>query len=98
MDRIRPGLLGGAAVVAAPDSRSVLCVSFAMGRVSNVDGGRSVRQSMSERAQALTGVGADDLREMALIDESKIRRDSGQILLSVRETFECARDAYSIPE
>jgi hypothetical protein len=57
-----------------------------------------ISQSISERAQALTGVGAHDPREMALINESEIGREVRQILVPVGQAFKCDRDANSIPK
>jgi len=53
---------------------------------------------MSERGQPLTGIGAHDPREMALIHEAEIGREDRQILVPVGQAFECDRDANSIPE
>jgi hypothetical protein len=53
---------------------------------------------MSEPAQALTCVCVDDPREMALIHESKIGREDGEIVVPVGQTFEGDRDANSVPE
>jgi hypothetical protein len=51
---------------------------------------------MPKRTKALTGVGPDDPREMALIDKPEIGRELGQILVPVCQTFECDRDPDSI--
>ena len=53
---------------------------------------------MAKRAQALTGVRANHPREMALIDKSKIGGEDGETVVPVGQTFECDRDANSIPE
>ena len=53
---------------------------------------------MSERAQPLTGIGAHDPREVALINKSEIGREDRQILVPVGQAFECDRNANSIPE
>ena len=53
---------------------------------------------MSECAHALAGGGANDTREVALIDESEIGREDGQVLVPVGQTVERHRDANSIPE
>jgi hypothetical protein len=55
-------------------------------------------QSLSEFAQSLTGVGADDPREMALVDKSEIGGQEGEILVPVGQAVERDRDPYSVPE
>jgi hypothetical protein len=57
-----------------------------------------ISQTMPEPAQALTCVCADDSREMALIDESKIGRDDSEVVMPVGQALERDRDANSIPE
>jgi hypothetical protein len=53
---------------------------------------------MPEPAQALTCVCADDSREMALIDETKIGRDPSEVVIPVGQTVKRDRDPNSIPE
>jgi hypothetical protein len=57
-----------------------------------------ISQSVSERAQPLTGIGAHDPREVALINESEIGREDRQILVPIGQAFECDRDTNSIPK
>jgi hypothetical protein len=53
---------------------------------------------MSELTQALAGAGVDDPRHMALIDEPKIDRHAGEILVPLGQAFKGGRDANAIAE
>src|SRR5919197_5453673 len=73
------------------------CSPFLCGP-THADVRATISQPMSEHAWALTGVGAEDPREMALIDESKIRRKYAEMLVPVGQTIECDGDPDAIPE
>ena len=55
-------------------------------------------QSLSELAQSLTRRGADNPREMALVDEPEIGGEEREVLVPVSQTVERDRDPNAGPE